>query len=321
MAAPLTRTDLPESGGKYRKHQSNKYECAHRWSANKQPEGQAGRVYFSNGVIYSYGQHFPIARHVRRYSERDKRKFILFTTRSYSSSTASHKSAVRSAIPSDATVFEVYDVRADSREDHIANLRAIECEAHQEIKKAAKARKNKPFHRSQALHLIKSGNAYADAVGLRRRLKAPEEGKLDEWAKEVEEAAAKAIAAERKAQAKKRAEEWKKFSAELSAWQAGGDKVPGNGRGPDGVCYVRVSRGKYLQTTLGMTVPLKEVMPVLDQLREGRAPISTGESQQEYRFKIQDWDGELNFEENIFRIGCHTITFDEILRAASAAGL
>lgn len=317
MVRQLTKTDLPkpEKGAKYRKHQSNKYECAHRWSANKQEEGVAGNIFFFNGTIYSYGQHFAIARHVTRKGQ----KFILFTTRSYSSSTASHKSAVQGAIPRGATVFEVHNVRADTRADHLDNLKAIECEAHQEIKKAAKARQNKPFHRAQALHLIKMGNAYAEAVGLRQRLACPEEGKLDEWAKEVEKEAAEALARERKAQAKKRAEEWKKFSAELAAWHAGGDKVPGNGRGPDGVCYVRVSRGKYLQTTLGMTVPLKDVMPVLERLRMGRPGIILNES--EVSFKIQDWMGHIHWTENVFRIGCHTITFDEILRAAQVAGI
>ena len=74
---------------------SSHSECAHIWASQSQYEGRASRVFFEGGVIYSYGRHFPVARFAPEFGD-----IVLFTNRSYSSSTGKHKSLIRAAIPS-----------------------------------------------------------------------------------------------------------------------------------------------------------------------------------------------------------------------------
>ena len=51
--------------------------------------------YFDGDTIYSYGSHFPIARHV----ETKRGRAVLFTTRDYSVTTSGHKWTVLAALP------------------------------------------------------------------------------------------------------------------------------------------------------------------------------------------------------------------------------
>ncbi len=64
--------------------------CAHQWAHQLQQSGNGSNFYFEGRVIYSYGQHFPIAYHAGN--------FILFTRHSYSRTTSKHKFLTRSAI-------------------------------------------------------------------------------------------------------------------------------------------------------------------------------------------------------------------------------
>lgn len=65
---------------------------AHLWANQHQEEArtQTHNLYFNGNSIYSYGSHFCIAKHVEG-------GVVLFTERSYSNTTAKHKSIVRYA--------------------------------------------------------------------------------------------------------------------------------------------------------------------------------------------------------------------------------
>jgi len=93
-------------------------EIARLWATRAQPEarmsGRPIRMFFRGPTIYSYGDHFPIARWVKRQS--DGADAILFTARSYSRTTESHKSCVRTTCHMHATgipVFVVPDVMCE----------------------------------------------------------------------------------------------------------------------------------------------------------------------------------------------------------------
>ena len=65
-------------------------EVAHRWANDLEGEdhGQGHNMFFEDKVVYSYGHHFPIARHI----ENDRgESAVLFTTDAYGTSTAKHK--------------------------------------------------------------------------------------------------------------------------------------------------------------------------------------------------------------------------------------
>lgn len=69
---------------------------AHLWANEAQKEARTSNnsFYFFNKTIYSYGSHFPIAKHVENEAGETA---VLFTTRSYSSTTSCHKNIVRMA--------------------------------------------------------------------------------------------------------------------------------------------------------------------------------------------------------------------------------
>src|SRR6266566_680779 len=87
------------------KHVVSSGEVPHLWYHKTQDSAKTsnGNIYFEGDTIYSYGSHFPIAKHISS----GKQSAVLFTTRTYSVTTSGHCSAVRSAIPSSALVFSV----------------------------------------------------------------------------------------------------------------------------------------------------------------------------------------------------------------------
>ncbi len=92
-----------------------------------------GTLFVSNGTIYSYGAHFPIARHVGGNT-------VLFNGASYSVTTSRHQSLVRAALPRDVTVIHVPDVTAETQDAHESNLIALLTEARDMIDRASRSR-------------------------------------------------------------------------------------------------------------------------------------------------------------------------------------
>ena len=84
-------------------------ELPHIWAHQSQESGRAHNMFFDRGTIYSYGWHFPMARHV---VDKFGGKCVLFTTEDYSNTTARHKSITRRAIPAGVPVFHTGDVTA-----------------------------------------------------------------------------------------------------------------------------------------------------------------------------------------------------------------
>ena len=76
----------------------NADNVAHTWANQQQDEARTpnNSFYFYNNTIYSYGSHFPIAKHA---TNSKGETAILFTTRSYSMTTSKHIALVKQSIP------------------------------------------------------------------------------------------------------------------------------------------------------------------------------------------------------------------------------
>src|SRR6267378_6539904 len=110
------------------KHVFDTGEIPHLWAHKVQESARnaQGNLYFGGDTIYSYGSHFPIARHVvDNPTKKNPKSAILFTTRSYSVTTSGHISAVRSAIPKDVPVFHVYNPALSPRESLACYVSAV----------------------------------------------------------------------------------------------------------------------------------------------------------------------------------------------------
>lgn len=114
-------------------------ELVHVWAAQKQDTGRTctNSMFFSDGTIYSYGHHFPIARH--------HNGVVLFTTRTYSKSTAKHIALVRYAC-SHLNRIHVDSVFGTAEENALTANKEIE----NLLKKAATARANRVSYLNQA---------------------------------------------------------------------------------------------------------------------------------------------------------------------------
>jgi hypothetical protein len=98
------------------KHVYPTNEIAHLWAHQSKPDARnpQSNFYFRGDTIYSYGSHFPIARHI----EHDGKKAVLFTSRTYSNTTAKHVHNTRGSIPRGVPVFEVDDVRQNPTDSY-----------------------------------------------------------------------------------------------------------------------------------------------------------------------------------------------------------
>jgi len=79
-------------------------ELCHKWANQEQESGRTsnGTMFFNGSTIYSYGHHFPIAKHI--VNEQGQRA-VLYTERSYSNTTAKHKSHVWMSCKNDNIIY------------------------------------------------------------------------------------------------------------------------------------------------------------------------------------------------------------------------
>jgi hypothetical protein len=114
---------------------SDQSKVAHLWANKEQDEAtnQGRSFFFNRETIYSYGRHFPIAKHVQDQAGND---YILFTERGYSNTTSKHISITRGACRNSEIV---YCYNPDN--GHESNFKYWFDEIEAEINKLAKARK------------------------------------------------------------------------------------------------------------------------------------------------------------------------------------
>jgi hypothetical protein len=139
---------------------------AQLWAEKRQEHARNARysLYFQDDTIYSYGAHFPIARHVRHKGK----QAVLMTTGTYSRTTSKHTSLVRYAC-SGLRVFDVHDVTAKPGKqfrNYKLRLQNLALK-----RKAAKTHSASHFAaREDMLDLAIEANRFAEFFGLKSRL-------------------------------------------------------------------------------------------------------------------------------------------------------
>lgn len=94
LSANIFSAALPV-GYKEKKQIYSKSEIFHTWASGNVFRGRSLNVFFEDGIIYSYGRHFPMAKiHTNKRGE----KLVLITNEKYSSTTAKHLYGVRDAV-------------------------------------------------------------------------------------------------------------------------------------------------------------------------------------------------------------------------------
>jgi len=128
---------------------------AHYWANKVQSNARNSNssFYFENETIYSYGRHFPIAKHINGK--------VLFTTRTYSNTTAKHISTARAAC---SHIERIYAPYVDGR--HSDNFEAWTREIQANINSMKTARKPEKYF-AAIEHTKNEARIYCDFLGIK----------------------------------------------------------------------------------------------------------------------------------------------------------
>jgi hypothetical protein len=259
---------------------------AHLFANQLQDEArtQTNNFYFFSDMIFSYGTHFCIARHISE-------KTLLFTERSYSNTTAKHIAHVRNAANHINKIF-CYNPSGT----HVENFKHWINEAEFNIDKLKRA--NKPVIYLNNLDSIKNkAESYANFFNieipqqLKKALEITEKAQISEYL-EQKDAYIKAEKQRKEKQAKK------EHATELKKWR-NFEKTSLYLR--DGFDYLRYNlEKKRFETSQRIEIPLQLGLKLYDKIKNG------------IQFeKVLDYSvKEIN--KNFVEIGCHKITIKEI---------
>ena len=145
----------------------NHSEVAHFWANEVQNEGRSNNMFFHNKTIYSYGHHFPIARHI-------KEGIILFTRKGYSVSTSKHISYTKQAIPGHYLVILADEIDLDNKwnvnKKHNKNIITMLNDMKSNLDKSTRARVNKNYYLSEVSKTADNMKNYLDLFKCKSKL-------------------------------------------------------------------------------------------------------------------------------------------------------
>jgi len=274
---------------------SSHSEVCHVWAQQKQDTGRSGNIFFRDRSIFSYGEHFEMARFVDS-------ETVFLTVHRYSVSTAKHLSLVRRAV-THKTVFCV-----PSFTDHQENLMYLIDQAKDSYDEAKRARKYAESRIYRAKCYVDQARQYMTKF----QIQAPDSHKElwlalhtetylngDVQAQLVARARA-AQAAEREATKQARLRREAEEAAQLEQWVRGEMDW-----GRFSTMRLRV-RGGEVQTTHGASVPVIEARKLYRALKAG---LNVAGQHIGYYTVTRVTETEII-------IGCHTIPLAEIERIA-----
>lgn len=272
----------------------DKHTVAHMWANKKQDEARTStsNLYFNGDTIYSYGRHFPIAKHVDN-GRGDSA--VLFTTRSYSSTTAQHISIVRSAC---SHLNRIYCYSPDELKS--VNFDHYRTEIESIATKLVRAKKPE-IYLNEIDQVSATARKYAEFWGVpipESLQEAMNISSKDSYAgyNERKQAAALIEKTRREKELKK------KHKEELKKWLSG-ESYSLYSR--DGYDYLRVKDGR-VQTSQRVELPIEMGKRLYQSIKEDTLKVG---------------DKILNYIVNetgaVYRIGCHTFTRKYLLEFGS----
>lgn len=288
-------------------------DVAHVWAHRLQEEARnaSGSLYFRGDVIFSYGSHFPIARHVKM---ANGEAAVLFTLRDHSVTTAKHKGEVRAAIPNYLTIFYVYNVMETPGKGHLTEFRDRIATLTNAVAKSKP--QSLPKKLSALEEVIEEANFFCESFGMKTRFSMPKN--IEELREKAAQQAVKDAARERRAEAareRKLKEQYDKALLELPAWLSGISDHPPS---PLKYAYMRIV-GDEVHTTQHARVHVKDLRnvarAVLNYVRSGRVFVSNG-----LKIMIGPYPLREITAEGEVVVGCHRFQKEEIERIAALIG-
>jgi hypothetical protein len=291
------------------RHVYPNHEIPHLWAHQAQEEARnsSSSFYFAGPTVYSYGSHFPIARHV---TNGGGERAILFTTASHSVTTTHHCSLVHRAIPAAVPVFDVPHVQGSwgNNPNHQDNVESYIRRLGDLLSKAKRSRTdcNREWRQREALALrqqLRRYIAFFDVVDV--TVPASEELEaLQSWiAAHQEEERQRREEAARLAEEQRRIEQ----AERIQRFRVGDPEtsyIPGVSP------MLRITEGE-VQTSLGARFPVSHALLALAFIRQvrasGREYVHNGHSVHLGHYAVDriEPDGTVH-------AGCHVVKWEEI---------
>lgn len=279
---------------------------------------------FQGDTIFSYGQHFPLARHVKRRSAA-----VLHNCDTYGPTTGSHQQAARQATSNIALQFKVASLGdfGTGSVNHSQNLSDYRARIIKASKTAIAARRvdNKERALREAQALVDEANRYRAYFGIRCAPleQPPDLAGLKANIEQLEAAEARSEKREIRAQATRNAEWLRRqqqrdaerqaeLEKDVPAWLAG---EPVGLYGYSAI-LLRLKDSETVETSAGASFSLEDAKRLLPVIRGGQAYQHNGHSLRAGQFRIDSIDEAGNLV-----AGCHKINRQEIERFASTLGL
>jgi hypothetical protein len=285
------------------------HEIPHLWAHQTQDEARnsSGSLYFAGPTIYSYGSHFPIARHV---TNDGGERAILFTTASHSITTTHHCSLVHRAIPAAIPVFNVPHVQGSwgNNPNHQDNVDSYIRRLSDLLSKAKRSRTdcNREWRQREALNLQQQLRRYIDFFD-QRDVAVPESDELDALQSWIE--AHQEEERQRREEAVRLAEEHRLIEqAERIQRFRAGDSITSY---IPGVSPMLRLIGNEVQTSLGARFPVSHALLALAFIRQirasGREYVRNGHTVHLGHYAVDriEPDGTVH-------AGCHVVKWEEI---------
>ena len=278
-----------------RKVLSNNDEVAHFWANKVQSEGKGSNFFFENNIIYSYGYHFPIAKH---YSVKGK-DFILKTTQSYSVTTSQHAALVNRA-SSHLKSFSVYNVEPNCKQDHLDNVKDRIDFIGDLMLKANRSRKYKDLHLEHALSIAQEMKEYCSIYLPRHKFDFDLEG-IEKQKAEVEKKEKAIRKREEKAKLKKYIDyftDWKNDNTMQRQYFSLSDSP----------IFLRV-KGDLVETSHGASVPVHQAKLFFTLCK---ACKSSGKEKTNFDHRVGHYSPTKIDSKGNAVIGCHKLKFEEM---------
>ena len=282
----------------------NADNVAHTWAYQSQNEAYTPNrsFYFYGPTIYSYGSHFPIAKHA---INNKGETAILFTTRGYSNTTSKHISKVRQSIPNRENIIYCNNPENTANDNILYWNREIDC-----IYRAlAKAKKPEKYllELSQLKHQLEKYCSFMlveipETISL----------KLDITSKaEIVEIVAKEQAIKAEQEAKREKEQQKEINKQLKKFRTF-ERFNLYSK----FSYLRYNEAtQRIETSQRVEIPVKLAKVFYTAIKTALNNIDNPTSQMLENLKILDYTVK-TLKKDFIVIGCHTIEMKEINKIA-----
>ena len=279
----------------------NHNEVAHIWAQQNQQHGRASNMFFYGKSIYSYGEHYTLAKF-------QENGVVLINSESPSVSTSKHTSIVYSAIPKETATFMVPCTGSErEKRNDLENVYYYAKNFHKSLEKASKARKYYAFHLTEAKRSKYTAIEYCETFDCEALLERFDFD-FDFEADDVKEK----IKAIRIREAKRKAEKLAKLKAEMEekviAWREG--KKVWISSYPETLLRL-IDDGKTVETSKGAYFPTEQARQAI---RFVKAVIKSGKAWQRNgeQFKLGNYQLDAVSTVGTVRAGCHVVKFAEI---------